>query len=1122
MLLDLIYRLTLEDEASSAGGNGKAPRDTSKREAKGTPRNERSGRADDFDDGDERFRERAREARREDREREKKEKVLHKLLRRDRRAERESNASIRAGGGHADADASNGHPHLLDSARPVGEKIAVTARSSSGETKLLQIRRETDLVSFFKAAKGKFKHMKKTPNVAKTHASPIVVLENTLSLAPGATVLVDFEDGFSSRAARRELSDDAGRIQERLAPENPSEEDTRDARREDAEPDAVASESSRRSLLARKDETSRDRNLFQSPEALRAENARARAAAIKRASTETPGEARLPAHDMRDVLVASIENPGGSPLVLVTGETGSGKTTQVPKFIFEHAALDENVGVSGIRVLVAQPRRVAATSVARRVAFELGENVGESVGYVVRGETRVSARTRITFMTTGVLLRRLVGDPDLRGVTHVFVDEVHERTADTDFLLSHLRDLLARQFAATTRADPGDATDRVPWEGKKLKVVLMSATMSGEKLAEYFREAFPKDAPAIPTPRIQGRTFPVAERFAEAGGFSAKNKTRNTGKGSNLGGRESSENSAFPKYADAFLAALPKALAEFPNRNDSILVFLPGAPEISRMETFLKDALPACAWAELFVVPLHGLLSSKEQQRAFDPAPAGSRKLVLATNVAETSLTIPDISIVFDCGRSKKVTHDPSTGFSSLKEGWCSVASATQRKGRAGRVRPGVCVRLYGEEEARDQQPAFDLPELQTMPLESMVMHAVLTRPLEHPESALRKTPAPPSICSIRKAIARLRAVGALAETRSESNSAERPPRIRLTPLGYHLAHLPVEPRVGKMLVYACVLGCLPPILTAVASMSCKPAFRVDPTRKNEAVVSKRDACASLRFGARSDHLAVAAAYEMWSVDAHGACVTLRLNATAMRDIHRERDILKRRLKESGFHPDSPGARANAKNDDLARCVLLAGLFPNVAEVIRGEIRGGYATHSSIAGGRGRGAGRGSSAGTRGRAVVRDHRGAEVSIHPGSVNGYQTSLPERGGRTFEGGPSEGYIVYQEAVETSRVFLRETTSVPVEALLLFGGDLTVSHSASTVSVSVSGDAKDQKITITSSPEVGFLFKLLRSELDRHLAVAAADPSAKEASLEETDEGRRVRDVLLRLFPGGSIE
>ena len=1136
VLLDLIYRLSLDDKASD--GEARAPGDGAAKERRGK---ERSG--DDGDDEARRLRARAKDARREDREREKKEKVLHKALKEDRRAERRD--KVPGGAGLDDDDDPNRHPHLLDRPKPAGEKIAVTATCASGETKLLQITRADDLESLFKAARSKFKAMKRAPNTARLHAPPGPTLSDTASLAPGAVVFVDFDK--EKEATRRT---------KKRAKEKAAEDETNAEKAED-----VAGDASRAVDLvvatARRggaDETTTDGAAERraprpppasfareggknpetpgpGPEAVAAENARLLAAVTRRRAFERDGATRdasnprdvveLPAHRARDAIVRAVE-ASSSPVTVLTGETGSGKTTCVPLFVLEHYAA-KGFGADA-NIVVAQPRRVAAISVARRVAEMFGEPVGETVGYAVRGESRMCRRrTRVVFVTTGALLARLATNPDLDGVSHVFVDEIHERTADADFLLAHLRDLLVRRwFPEPSRARPGLSDADVPERGEdgngKLRVVLMSATMASSALRDYFASAFPPTAPVIPTPRVEGRAFPVEERFADAYARASPRDTR-TGEKKKDGGcsrreRAHPRHDAFEAYSRALVASLPPVLAELETigsgsgASGAGLVFLPGAPEIVRLERVLRDSLPGALRSRLHVVPLHGQLSGAEQQRAFDPAPAGKIKLVLATNVAETSLTIPDVVAVFDSGRSKKLAFDPRTRLSSLKEGWCSLASAAQRKGRAGRVRPGVCVRLYTAAESASNQPATDPPELQTTPLESLVMHAMLVSPERDPETTLAATPDPPPPESVRAATRRLRAVGAAedAEDAAETKVRGRGKRSKLvlTPLGAHLARLPLEPRLGKMLVYACVLGCLPPILTVAAAVSCKPAFGADPGDKDAAAAAKRRASVASAFGARSDHLAVAAAFDAWS--SRGAddpsVAELNLNRAAMRDIRREREALKQRLRESGFGVDAAGAAANGANDDIARCVLAAGLFPNVARVTRGGLR---LTPGARNGNGGKTA--------RGASVVRDARGAEVAVHPGSVNGYQ------GGR---GGPPEGFLVYQEAVETSRVFLRDTTAVPAEALLLFGGSISVNHAAGTVSVGagVEDDGAFPKVEIRAAPEVGVLFKLLRRELDRALLVAAADPGAEHASLQGTPEGRRLMDVLLRLFPGAS--
>ena len=800
VLLDLIYRLSLDDKASD--GEARAPGDGAAKERRGK---ERSG--DDGDDEARRLRARAKDARREDREREKKEKVLHKALKEDRRAELRD--KVPGGAGLDDDDDPNRHPHLLDRPKPAGEKIAVTATCASGETKLLQITRADDLESLFKAARSKFKAMKRAPNTARLHAPPGPTLSDTASLAPGAVVFVDFDK--EKEATRRT---------KKRAKEKAAEDETNAEKAED-----VAGDASRAVDLvvapARRggaDETTTDGAAERraprpppasfareggknpetpgpGPEAVAAENARLLAAVTRRRAFERDGATRdasnprdvveLPAHRARDAIVRAVE-ASSSPVTVLTGETGSGKTTCVPLFVLEHYAA-KGFGADA-NIVVAQPRRVAAISVARRVAEMFGEPVGETVGYAVRGESRMCRRrTRVVFVTTGALLARLATNPDLDGVSHVFVDEIHERTADADFLLAHLRDLLVRRwFPEPSRARPGLSDADVPERGEdgngKLRVVLMSATMASSALRDYFASAFPPTAPVIPTPRVEGRAFPVEERFADAYARASPRDAR-AGEKKKDGGcsrreRARPRDDAFEAYSRALVASLPPVLAELETigsgsgASGAGLVFLPGAPEIVRLERVLRDSLPGALRSRLHVVPLHGQLSSAEQQRAFDPAPAGKIKLVLATNVAETSLTIPDVVAVFDSGRSKKLAFDPRTRLSSLKEGWCSLASAAQRKGRAGRVRPGVCVRLYTAAESASNQPATDPPELQTTPLESLVMHAMLVSPERDPETTLAATPDPPPPESVRAATRRLRAVGA-AEDAEDAADAE-------------------------------------------------------------------------------------------------------------------------------------------------------------------------------------------------------------------------------------------------------------------------------------------------------------------------------------------------------------
>ena len=353
-----------------------------------------------------------------------------------------------------------------------------------------------------------------------------------------------------------------------------------------------------------------------------------------------PIDAHLPA------IVRSLEAHGA---VVVEAEPGAGKTTRVPP-----ALLDAGLGGEG-EVWVLEPRRIAARMAARRVAAERGEPLGQTVGYQVRFESRVSARTRLRFVTEGLLVRRLVGDPTLRGIGAVVLDELHERHLDTDLALAMLRAL-----RAGARPD--------------LALVAMSATMDSDAVAAFVGGE---------VVRVPGRTFPVEVRYAE----------------------RVDERPLGERVAAALRGLLAGGSFATEGARD-VLVFLPGAAEIREAARALA---PTAARHDLDVVPLHGALSSAAQDRAVSPGPRP--KVILATNVAETSITVPNVVAVIDSGLARVARDSRGTGLPVLRRERISRASATQRAGRAGRVRAGVCLRLYTRHD-HDLRPAHDEAEI--------------------------------------------------------------------------------------------------------------------------------------------------------------------------------------------------------------------------------------------------------------------------------------------------------------------------------------------------------------------------------------------------------------------------
>ena len=455
VLLDLIYRLSLEDAGDRGRSDGRT-RDSS--DARGrAPRPVGGGGAvgDEADappDADAALRARAKEARRAERERERKEKVLRRALRADRRCPAGGDGDVPGSSSAAEGRAA--HPGIASSAFEAGAEVTLGVTSASGEVKLVTVRRAPNLDELLAKAKAKLR-MKKKPLSAFAHAPPGPRLADTLSLLPMATVMLT-QDPPPAPADKEARNGDAAAG----AAEDGDAEDG-DAARADEAPAAEAEAEnlnpSRR--YQKRPPGGRRTPLLSSAEAdaLSASLLASHAASVTSAS-DPFSRASLPAWRAKASIVAAVEESGAALTVLV-GATGSGKTTQAPQFVLERWIETGRGGACSI--IVAQPRRVAAVTVARRVAEERGEAVGDVVGYATRGDVVVSRRTRVTFCTTGVLLRRLADDPKLEGVTHVFVDEAHERSADADVLLAHLRRIMRAERATMEKA----TMERVTMEG---------------------------------------------------------------------------------------------------------------------------------------------------------------------------------------------------------------------------------------------------------------------------------------------------------------------------------------------------------------------------------------------------------------------------------------------------------------------------------------------------------------------------------------------------------------------------------------------------------------------------------------------------------------------------------
>lgn len=529
---------------------------------------------------------------------------------------------------------------------------------------------------------------------------------------------------------------------------------------------------------------------------------------------------KLPVVAEEQKIMEAIHN---NNLVVVYGATGSGKTTQVPQFLYEagYGTKDSpNPGMIG----VTQPRRVAAVSMAKRVGDELADH-GKRVAYQIRFEGTVSSDTAIKFMTDGVLLREVAQDIALRKYSAIIIDEAHERSVNTDILIG----MLSRVVKLREEMALEDSSI------KPLKLIIMSATLRITDFTEN-KTLFSTPPPVL---QAEGRQYPVTTHFAR--------KTHHD-------------------YVEEAFRKISKGHRKLPP--GGILVFLTGQNEITHLSKKLKEAFKICSTttgpqvrisgkdapieaedidfgetmdtsnddyvddddevtfnddedfdigeeadtgpSKMHILPLYSLLPTKEQLRVFEPPPDGSRLIVLATNVAETSLTIPGIRYVFDCGRSKERKYDKTTGVQSFEVGWISKASASQRAGRAGRTGPGHCYRFYSSAVYERDFEEFAEPEILRMPIEGVVLQ-LKSMNLQHVVNF--PFPTPPdrqSLASSEKLLTYLSAIS---------------PSGQITPTGSTMSIFPLSPRFARILLVGHLHDCLPYTIALVAGLSAADIF---------------------------------------------------------------------------------------------------------------------------------------------------------------------------------------------------------------------------------------------------------------------------------------------------------
>jgi ATP-dependent RNA helicase DHX8/PRP22 len=553
----------------------------------------------------------------------------------------------------------------------------------------------------------------------------------------------------------------------------------------------------------------------------------------------------LPIYKLKEELRKAVTD---NQILIVIGETGSGKTTQITQYLAESGFTARG------KIGCTQPRRVAAMSVAKRVAEEFGCRLGQEVGYTIRFEDCTSPETIIKYMTDGMLLRECLMDLDLKAYSVIMLDEAHERTIHTDVLFGLLKQ------AVTKRPE--------------LKLIVTSATLDAVKFSQYFFEA--------PIFTIPGRTFPVEVLYT---------KEPET------------------DYLDASLITVMQIhLREPPG---DILLFLTGQEEIDTACEILYERMKSLGpdVPELIILPVYSALPSEMQTRIFEPAPPGSRKVVIATNIAETSLTIDGIFYVVDPGFVKQKVYNSKTGMDSLVVTPISQAQAKQRAGRAGRTGPGKCYRLYTERAYRDEMLPTPVPEIQRTNLATTVLQlkTMGINDLLHFDFM----DAPP-VESLIMALEQLHSLSALDD------------EGLLTRLGRRMAEFPLEPNLSKMLIMSVALQCSDEILTIVSMLSVQNVFY--RPKDKQAIADQKKAKFNQPEG---DHLTLLAVYNSWKNNKFSNAWCYE-NFVQIRTLKRAQDVRKQLLGIMDRHKlDVVSAERNTVRVQKTVC---SGFFRNAAK----------------------------------------------------------------------------------------------------------------------------------------------------------------------------------------------
>ncbi|CAO3629564.1 unnamed protein product [Cunninghamella echinulata] len=847
----------------------------------------------------------------------------------------------------------------------------------------------------------------------------------------------------------------------------------------------------------------------------------------------------LPIAYYREEIIKATQD---NQVVIISGETGCGKSTQVPQFLAEDLLINGDKYGS---IMCTQPRRISAMSIAQRVSKEMGDkprSIGSSqamVGYQIRLESKLSDENVLVFCTTGILLRRLESDPWLEGVSHVVVDEVHERSIDSDFLLIILQSL------CRLRPD--------------LRIILMSATVNAERFSAYFENC--------PVLSIPGRTFPVhvqyLEDIIESTGYVLeedshyavkKLRTRTTQGNINITGQHGSTKKVHYELYDADSDSevddiynqnatrsklsvvkmddsenemegesdqqqqqqvyskqtkkMIKRIDEYKINYDlivtlmehvclqdikdetipktgAILIFLPGMPEIRRLYDMMASHSNFGDPKKFILIALHSTLSSENQEKAFDIPPQGIRKVVLSTNIAETGVTISDITIVIDTGMSKIVSYDQERKISRLKQMFVAKANAHQRRGRAGRVQEGLCYHLFSKQRY-DQMAAYETPEILRLPLEELCLRIKVCK-LGSIENVLERALDAPPKKMIDNAIETLQEVQALSSDGNET----------LTPLGVHLSNLPVDVHIGKMILYGAMFRCLDPILTIAASISFKSPF-IRPFGYEE----EADKARKLFEQDNSDFLTVYKAYTTWrnkliefrqkpgwKRKIQQYCKTYYLSHKNLEMIEEMKKQYLELLISIGFVMVSDVDKQKLEKYDLNRYNRLCQIpsiynqYGESTAMINAAITAGMYPKVAVYN-------------KNNNTYMRPPNMLNMNIHPSST------LYHR--HTTNTNNSE-FLVYNTVVmNNDKIFLWENGIINPATLILFSNDLVIKHNIKYMVV-------DNWLKFKCFARTGVLMKFLRHELIKWL-----EDKINQPSMDLTSRTQNIMELIVKVL------